>query len=334
VKKKLAEYFRFIATLNLQKIFNASIIYLSYFISKIFRTPIYWGNPISASIEITTQCNLKCPECPSGLRKFSRPTGSIDIIAFQKYLQALEKHLTYLLLYFQGEPYMNKDFFKIISRAKKKNIYTATSTNAHFLSEENASATVASRLDRLIISLDGTNSETYSQYRIGGNFDKVVNGIKNLVQAKKEAKSSTPYIIIQFLVLQSNEHQIDDIQRMTKELGVDELQLKTAQFYDYKNGNPLMPLNARYSRYKKNNDGSFSLKKKSKNQCLRMWQSLVITWDGKVVPCCFDKDAKHILGDLNQSDFTEIIKGKDYQAFRKTILKNRNAIDICNNCSE
>jgi radical SAM protein with 4Fe4S-binding SPASM domain len=95
-----------------------------------------------------------------------------------------------------------------------------------------------------------------------------------------------------------------------------------------------MPEDAKYSRYIKNTDGTFSLKKKIKNRCLRMWQSLVITWDGKVVPCCFDKDATHQLGDLNTTSLKEIWNSSDYNAFRNSVFTNRKEIDICCNCTE
>ena len=38
---------------------------------------------------------------------------------------------------------------------------------------------------------------------------------------------------------------------MASQLKVDEIRFKTAQLYDYKHGNPLMPTNEKYSRYKK-----------------------------------------------------------------------------------
>ena len=58
------------------------------------------------------------------------------------------------------------------------------------------------------------------------------------------------------------------------------------------------------------------------------------TWDGLLVPCCFDKDAKHVLGDLKTNSFKEIWKGNKYKGLRESIIKNRKGIDICTNCTE
>ena len=222
----------------------------------------------------------------------------------------------------------------MIRYASKKGIYTSTSTNAHYLNEEQAIKTVVSKLDRLIISIDGTTQETYQQYRIGGTLSKVIEGTKNIIAAKKTLKSKTPHIVFQFLVVKPNEHQLNDVQLLAKELGVDEVVFKTAQVYDFENGNPLIPENIKYSRYKKHADGTYSIKNKLLNQCWRMWSSCVVTWDGVVVPCCFDKDAKHKLGDLKVQTFKELWKSDKYQGFRQSILKSRQEIDICKNCSE
>ena len=114
----------------------------------------------------------------------------------------------------------------------------------------------------------------------------------------------------------------------------DEVVFKTAQVYDFKNGNPLLPRNQKYSRYKLQDNGTYIIKNQLLNHCWKQWHSCVITWDGKVVPCCFDKDAQHIMGDLRQQSFEEIWSGEAYHQFRKLILEGRDKIDICQNCTE
>jgi len=295
---------------------------------------VQWGLPVSISIEPTTSCNLRCPECPSGLRSFTRDTGMLNENFFKETIDSLYKDLLYLIFYFQGEPYLNPQFLEMVNYASQKGIYTATSTNAHYLTNEMAKKTVESGLDRLIISIDGTTQEVYESYRVGGKLDKVLQGAKNMVKWKKELKSNTPHLIFQFLVVKPNEHQIEDAKKLTKELGVDEIRFKTAQLYDYEHGNDLMPTINEYSRYKKNKDGSYSIKNKLLNHCWKLWHSCVITWDGKVVPCCFDKDAQHQLGDLQKNTFSTLWQSDAYQNFRRSLLKSRSEIDICKNCSE
>ncbi len=307
---------------------------MSFWLARITKKGEVKGMPFALSIEPTTACNLGCPECPSGLKQFSRPTGNLKQTTNQKIIDELAPFLAYINFYFQGEPFINPGFLDMINYASSKGIYTATSTNAHFLNDEMAKKTVESGLDRLIVSIDGTTQETYEQYRVHGSLDKVLEGTKNVIDWKRKLKSKTPHIIFQFLVVRPNEHQIGDAKQLAKEIGVNEIKFKTAQVYDFKNGNPLIPQNEYYSRYKKQKDGTYRIKNELLNQCWRMWSSAVVTWDGSVVPCCFDKDAQHQLGNLAFQSFNSVWKNEGYKKFRKQILKDRNSIDICQNCTE
>ena len=325
----------FMSKLTPQRFWNATKVYASYQISKITKKPIQWGFPISISFEPTTSCNLRCPECPSGLREFTRPTGMLQKDFFKETIDDIYKDLLYLIFYFQGEPYLNPNFLEMVAYAHQKGIYTATSTNAHYLTDQKAKETVESGLDRLIISIDGTSQDVYEQYRIGGNLEKVIEGAKNIVKWKKQLNSKTPFIFFQFLVVKPNEHQIEEVKKLGKEIGVDEVRFKTAQVYDFENDpNELIPLNNKYSRYKKDSSGKMKVKSGLSNHCWKLWHANVITWDGLVVPCCFDKDATHQLGNLKTQSFKETWNNPNYQQFRKELMTSRKNIDICANCSE
>jgi len=302
--------------------------------SKYTKKDFHKGNPFSLSIEPTTACNLSCPECPSGLKQFTRPTGKLDLSLHKRMLAQVAKSVFYINYYFQGEPFLHPQFLELIKEAKKNKIYTATSTNAHFIDAKKAEEIVHSGLDRLIISIDGMTQETYENYRIDGELKKVIEGTERLVEAKKELNSKTPHLIFQFLVVKPNEHEVPQIFELGKTMGIDEVRIKSAQLYDYQKGNPLMPENEQYSRYKLQPNGTYKLKYKTGNHCWRMWSSSVLTFDGKVVPCCFDKDAQHILGSVEENEFKNIWKNNKYSSFRKAVLADRNKIDICKNCSE
>ena len=317
-----------------RRLWNAAQVVGSYLLSKATGQARHRGLPLALSFEPTTSCNLRCPECPSGLRSFTRPTGMLADDLFKKTIDEVASRLWYLTFYFQGEPYLHPHFLELVQYAASKGIYTATSTNAHYLTDQNARRTVESGLDRLIISLDGTTQEVYQQYRVGGKLEKVLEGTRNIVRWRKALKSSTPRIIFQFLVVGPNEHQIADARALTQAMGVDDVWFKTAQIYDYQHGSPLIPTIDYYSRYQNNHNGTWSLKNRLLNHCWKMWHSCVITWDGLVVPCCFDKDAEYRLGDLMHQSFTSLWQGKKYQGFRQALLKGRGQVEMCRNCTE
>src|SRR5688572_14972736 len=134
--------FNLLSKLSFRKAWNGLKVLSSYYVSKWTRRPVQWGYPISISFEPTTSCNLRCPECPSGLRSFTRPTGMLDTEMFKNIIDQLASSLTYLTFYFQGEPYLHTNFTEMVSYASRKGIYTSTSTNAHYLKEENARQTI------------------------------------------------------------------------------------------------------------------------------------------------------------------------------------------------
>ena len=326
--------YNFLSKLTPRRLYNATQVLTSYYASRLSGKPLHRGMPISVSVEPTTACNLRCPECPSGLRSFTRPTGKLGDDLFRKVIDELQDTLLYLLFYFQGEPFLHPQLLDWVRYASQRGIYTATSTNAHFLSDEVARKTVESGLDRLVISIDGTTQKTYEAYRVGGKLEKVIEGTQHIIHWKKALRSKTPHVIFQFLVVRPNEHQVGEVKALAQQLGVDAVGLKTAQIYDYQHGSDLIPTQTRYARYRQKPDGSYVIKNRLLNHCWKMWHSCVITWDGRVVPCCFDKDAHHVLGDVGQRSFAEVWRSPPYRQFRQILLQSRKAVDICQNCTE
>lgn len=331
--RRWLDAWHFMQGLTPLRVWNATQVIVSYYLSRLFGKPIHWGMPIAISIEPITSCNLRCPQCPSGLRSFSRPTGMLDSKWYEQVMDEIGPRLTYLTLYFQGEPLLHPDFGKLVKKASDMGIYTATSSNAHHITPAKASEIIASGISRFIISIDGIDQESYSHYRIGGNLDKVLNGTKELVAAKRSMGGKT-HIIWQFIVFKHNEHQIKAIRQLAKAYGVGELKIKTAQVYDLMQGDDWIPQNEAYRRYEYTQAAGFSIKNKLLNHCWRLWHACVLTWDGKLVPCCFDKDASHTLGEVSEKGLRTVWKGEKMQQFRASVNRSRREIDICKNCTE
>lgn len=329
-----ADLFNLSSKLTVKRLINLAGVFFSYIYSRWTGSVTARAFPIAVSIEPTTACNLRCPECPSGLRSFTRPTGKLDLNLFARLIGELAPRTSYLTFYFQGEPYLHPDFLSMVELANTHRMYTATSTNAHFLNDENARKTIESGLDRLIISIDGVTQESYESYRKEGSLQKVLEGTENIIKWKKKLGSRTPAVIWQFLVVKPNEHEISSLYTLADQYGVDKVALKTAQIYDYQEGNELIPTIDKYARYAQQPDGSYQIKNRLLDHCWKMWSSCVVTWDGKVVPCCFDKDAQHTMGSVATHTFREIWEGPAYQGFKKQLLKGRDQIEMCKNCTE
>ncbi len=136
----------FAGKLTAKRLTNAWTTWYGFHQSLRSKSPFHAGLPWSIAVEPTTSCNLRCPECPSGLRSFTRPTGMMSNDTLARLLEEMHEYLLYMTLYFQGEPYLNPQFFQSVRMANEHHIYTATSTNGHYLTPLAAEETVASGL--------------------------------------------------------------------------------------------------------------------------------------------------------------------------------------------
>ncbi len=284
------------------------------------------------SIEPADFCQLECPECPVGASK--RKQGKvIEFDAFTKTVDELKTTLFHLIFYFQGEPLLNKKLPQMIAYAHHSGIFTSTSTNGQLLNSQTAKALVESGLNKIIVSVDGTNQKTYQKYRKGGQLELALQGIEHLNYWKKALKSKTPFVEIQMVVFKTNEHQIAEMKTLAKKLNVNRLALKSAQLYNFENGHELLTSIDKYARYKMLPNGKYALKNKLHNRCFRLWSGAVVTAKGDVLPCCFDKDTSHSLGNIIDTDFNSIIQNSKANSFRSSILTNRKQHEMCRNCT-
>lgn len=324
---------RFLCRLTPYKLWNYFRINVSFFHSALTHKVKHQGEPISLTIETTAVCNLSCPECPAGQASLQRPLGVVTRELFYDIINQTHKGLANLSLYFQGEPFLHPKLYELVAYANRHGIYTSCSTNGTILTETFGRKVIEAGLDRLIISVDGTDKETYEKYRKGGNYEMLVNGIRCFNSMKREMKVSNPLIVLQFIIFRFNEDQIAGMKSFARSVNADVVEFKSARFNHFGNGHPWMPVNEKWSRYRKNKTGKYELIKPLKNSCFRMWSSTVITWDGTVVPCCFDKDALFPMGSVKEKKFKEIWRSKEYNDFRKQILQDRKTIHICTNCT-
>lgn len=335
VKNKLYFLYRILITsLTPRKIRNFIKIKLSYLLSKVGILTDWHVFPLFISIEPVDICNLKCPECPVGMRQHAVKATNIDTNTTKKIFDELAPTLTHAILYFQGEPLINKEFGAMVKYARAKNILTSTSTNAQLINSARAKELVESGLDKIIISMDGATQETYEAYRVGGKLEKATEAIKWLNHWKKELKSASPFIEIQFIVFGTNEHELKAMRKLANELNADRLAFKSAQLYDFENGSSLMPKNKKYARYKMGKDGKYHIKSALPNRCRRLWEGSVLTSRADILPCCFDKDSHYRFGNIHEQPFDETWRSTKANEFRKAVLSDRKQFEMCRNCSE
>lgn len=308
---------------------NALRCYANYALSR-FGLVRITHMPAFVSVEPASVCQLHCPECPVGQGNKTKPqealTPFLTLDLWHRVLSQIKPFAHTVQFYFQGEPLLNKDLPQMIREAHEAGLYTIVSTNAQALTPELAENLVKSGLNRIIISMDGLTEETYSAYRIGGSLEQCKKAVAYLQKAKNKV---FPIIELQVIRLRTNEQEWAAFKQQYRSIGADRLVFKTAQLYHYENGHPLMPSDPRYSRYQKGNDGHYHLRPRSKT-CLRVWSGVVITTDGDVLPCCYDKTHSHAYGSIKETPLVELFSNEKALAFRRDALQEQPK--ICQEC--
>ncbi len=308
---------------------NASYSVFSYSVRRVSRISVSPPLPPAISVELSSRCNLSCPECATGAGLLERRNDFISYNLAGKIATELRGHTLSAWLYFQGEPMMHPRFFDIVELFREMN--PVISTNGHFLDEESCARLAASPLKKIIISYDGVTPGVYNIYRRGGDHVIVTEGIRKLAATVRK-KGSSPVIEIQFLLHRGNEHEVLATKAFAASLGAG-FKIKSMQVLDIKRAGEWMPSTRQRSRYVLS-EGEWKSTGTPVKGCMRMWTTAVITSDGDAVPCCFDKNASHVMGNLNSQSFREIWQGERYCKFRKAVMKNRREIDICRDCPE
>lgn len=290
--------------------------------------------PLFVSVEPAAVCQLGCPECPvgqtnTGMSGYRNTERLMPRELWHRVLAEVRETAWTIQFYFQGEPLLNKDLPQMISEAHAAGLYTIVSTNAQALTEEMAQALVAAGLERIIVSMDGLTEESYGAYRIGGSLEQCMNALSYLRAAKEQSSNRQLLIELQCLRLRTNEHEWAEMKRVYKSLGADRLVFKTAQLYNYADGHPLMPTEPRYSRYIMGADGHYHRRSLGRG-CLRVWSGCVITTNGDVLPCCYDKAHAHAYGNSKESPLSELFRNNVSLAFRRSAIRETPA--ICKEC--
>lgn len=307
---------------------------LNYFLIQIqlkLKSTYIIGYPYEIFIDPSNICNLRCPLCPTGLRKSGRPGVKMSFSDYKKILDGLGDYIYTVNLYNWGEPLLNPDIYNMIEYANKRSIITEINSNFNLFKESDAEKLIESGLSHLIISLDGVNQQTYEIYRKNGNFNTVIKNIKILTRKKKDMNSSLPFISIQFMVTSYNEYEIEQMKKLGGELGIDNINFGLMNLDNPEKELNWLPKNNELRRYTE--DGK---RKNHSKFCSWLWTKTVINSDGSVSPCCcrlgFDKS--YDFGNIFTNKFREIWNNNKYKSARRLMGhdKESNVNIPCSTC--
>jgi MoaA/NifB/PqqE/SkfB family radical SAM enzyme len=180
-------------------------------------------------VEITTYCNAACIYCPRTAYKNSWVDRHLSLDLFMKLKPAFSK-TKHLHLQGWGEPFLNPDFFKMASIAKKEGLRIGTTTNGILLDQERATRLIDTGMDIIAFSLAGTTEQTNDRIRKGTKLVQVMKAIETLEKEKIKRRSQTPVIHVAYLVLSSAINELEKLPQLLAEVGVSQVVISTLDF--------------------------------------------------------------------------------------------------------
>lgn len=284
--------------------------------------------PRDITIEPINICNLKCPFCAvtTGLE---RPIGKMPLAKFRHIIDQVKGYVRTAGLYFFGESLLHPDIFEMVRYCISNGIVPRITTNGMFI-DKHIDKIIASGLPALIIAIDGYNAKLHERYRIGSDFNRIVSGIKTLNKRKKELGSSKPSIFIQSLAFGYNDEE--KMKSLTKEIGADGLKMKAPRLTDYRHEfdadkyRGFLPKENKNRRVNGMNEVPFA---KDMKYCAYL-RNPVITWDGMVMPCCFDWLGQEVLGNIFEKNLLAILRSKRSRKVLKGYFDKK--LSICGPC--
>ena len=291
------------------------------------------GYPYMLQIEPTNMCNLKCPLCPAGTNQLERPRRHMPLQEFKGLINDMEDYLLFLILWEWGEPFMHPQLPEMIHYAAERDIKTLTSTNAHFLDDEDyLKRILTSGLTTLIVAIDSLEQERYSVYRKNGSLSKAVSGLKTVVRLKKKLRSKTR-INLRMVIMKQNEHELPAMRQFAKDMGVDVFTVKSLNpscGLDAADGD-LVPRDPAYRRYVYH-EGTFE-RVRIETHCRKMWFMCSISANGEIIPCGYDYTSKLKVGNIADTPLSQIWNAPAVQQLRKRLINEKESLPKCRECS-
>lgn len=273
--------------------------------------------PSQVVVESTAFCDFKCPACPSPI--LERARGFIEPQLFRKIIDeiAQENPGTELWFAFMGEALLWKGLFSIIRYAKDKGLRkTYLNTNGNILTPRLHQSIYESGLDRIIISIDGHSKKTFNAIRLGGEYERVKDHTLALLKTARNNNWAYPEIWVQMIVMDQNQHEEEAVRKFWLEAGA------------------VVKIRPRLSwgeRVEAPNLKRLDIARDF--PCPWIMRQMVVAWDGQILMCGSDHEAKYPVGNIQEISLREAWNGA-LKKRREMHQRNDFRFPLCVECND
>lgn len=276
--------------------------------------------PRQVWIENTNACNARCIMCPR--EKHTRPIGFMEFPLFEKIIREVAGHrdeVEKVNFHNYGEPLLDRLLPARIRMAKELGIrQTYFVTNASLLKPAVAEALIDAGLDHFKVSFYGTAPESYEQTMRGLRFQETIDNIRSFLAIREKKGSRTPSLVVQFLPQETNAEERDGFVTLFESL-IDKQRgdcLSVFKLHNFGDGRAYSSIGGT----------------KPSRVCFYPWKTMVILYDGSVVPCCMDYNGVQVLGDVKTQSLEEIWRGSFSALRRRFTLLRYDGLPVCRLC--
>ena len=281
---------------------------------------VFYPNINAAYLELTNNCNLKCKMCI--YEKLKQKTGFMSRSLFKSCVNQLsEMGVGTLYLHFGGESLVHPNFKEFLKYAiskrnqgKIKNV--SWFDNGMLFNQAISDLVIDLHVDSIAFSVDGVGSVN-DKIRQGSNYSIIERNIKYLIE--KRGNATKPEIVLSMCDYGKTEEQKMDVYR------------EWVPFVDYITHIPsILPDNT----WENKDESASSLKIISAPKfCSFPFNTMAISWDGRVTGCCLDYIFKMGLGDATCESLKDIWRGQRYRSLRKAVMKKTFSVGSpCRTC--
>lgn len=303
--------------------------------------------PRYLEIEVTTKCNLKCIMCEHTY--WSEPNRDMSFEQFKDIVDQFG-NLKWIGLTGIGESFINKDFMKMLRYVKSKSVLVELYDTFYFLNERIAKELIEMGVDRILASVDAATKQTYEKIRVGSDFERVINNVRNLVRLKKKMKASFPQLDFHYIITKANFRQIPQYIELVHSLtnGENASIQFTRMLHKFDQAEDLymeIPEEITHRAKCKAEQLGVGLVwnadtpqvKPTIARCIE-WTMPFIFVTGDVIPCCSGNEAgqrdfqkRTALGNVFETSFKQIWHGQKYKDLRR-MLRRGQVPQPCSNC--
>lgn len=283
------------------------------------------SRPYIYIIDPCNACNLRCPLCPTGNQTLGRPTKMMDFECYRSIIDQVKDYAIEVILHNWGESFLHPRIFDMIRYARDADIGTTVSSHFNNITDTMIDRMIDIGPEHLTVSLDGATQAVYETYRVRGNLENALLGLRRLQQRKKERKSHRPFVEWQFIVMKHNEHEIQKAREIAEQLDVDRFRLLSVglpfnHLDDLQLAEQWMSGDPAYRGY----DPMVIIKRGYlyDEPCFYPYRAITINPDGGVAPCCAIDHRKWDFGSLQEASIGSIWNNRHYQSARSLFSDN------------